>query len=79
MCGIPMAMSEVRQEDVALCINEIHDELLACHADIPDGDAAAAAIDTTGRPRLEAISAGHHRERRESGRAGRGGCLHDGH
>ena len=28
MCGIPMAMTEVRQEDVALCINEIHDEFL---------------------------------------------------
>ena len=45
MCGIPMAMSEVRQEDVALCINEIHDELLACHADIP-------WTETRPRPRL---------------------------
>ena len=45
MCGIPMGMSEVRQEDVALCINEIHDELLACHADIP-------WTETRPRPRL---------------------------
>ena len=45
MCGIPMAMTEVRQEDVALCINEIHDELLACHADIP-------WTETRPRPRL---------------------------
>ena len=35
MCGIPMEMKDVSQQDVALCLGEIHDELLACHADVP--------------------------------------------
>ena len=60
MTGLPMEMNRVRREDIASTLEDMHDELMACHNDtlwVPPSQLGPPPLSAAGNAALEKIAA----------------------